>query len=281
MTRGSSDDQLTDFDVRIATHNGVSRRVYSLGDGPAVIVIAEMPGISPDVADFARKVAALGATAVMPSLFGVDGRDPRPSNLGVVGAATTMLGTLARACISREFTILASGKTSPAADWMRALAAEEHERCGGPGVGAVGMCFTGGFALAIATDERMLAPVVAQPSLPGALTPRLAHSIDVSPEDLRTVVARCERGLDVMGVRFCGDRMSPASRFRFLRELLGDSFLAIEIPDSAANPESPLPTPHSPLTVDLIDAPGEPTHDALTEVLEFLATRLGLVPGDR
>lgn len=274
------DDDLADFGVREAHHLGQTRRVYHLGAGPAVIVLAEMPGISPTVARFARRVAAAGATAVMPSLFGVDGRDPGPQARGKLGAATGLLATIARACISREFTVLATGATSPIVDWLRALAAEEHRRCGGVGVGAVGMCFTGGFALAMATDERLVAPVLAQPSLPFAITPGRARSIDLSPADLAAVSSRCARGLEVMGVRFDGDRMSPPARFDYLRQVLGDAFCGIELPDSCANPDSPLPTPHSPLTNDLIDQPGERTRDTLDEVIAFLQRRLAIPTAD-
>ncbi|MFC9980486.1 dienelactone hydrolase family protein [Gordonia sp. NPDC127522] len=273
-----ADDPLDDFDAEDVTLYGTTRRVHRLGSGPAVIVIAEMPGISPKVADVARRVAGAGATAVLPSLFGVDGRDPRPDTLGAVGSATNMLGTIARACITREFTILATGKTSPVASWLRALAAREHDRCGGPGVGAVGMCFTGGFALAMATDERMLAPVLSQPSLPFAVLPGRARAIDVSESDLALVQARCARGLEVMGLRFQGDRLVPGARFAYLRELLGDAFIGIELPDESANPDSMLPRPHSVLTEDLRDEPGQPTREAYDRVIDFFTAKLGLQP---
>ncbi|NDZ96456.1 dienelactone hydrolase [Streptomyces sp. SID6673] len=269
-----ADDSLDDFSVRDVTVGSTTRRVYTQGSGPAVIVIAEMPGISPKVADFARKVAGRGLTAVMPSLFGVDGRDPRPSNLGAVGAAQNMVGTIVRACISREFTVLATGKSSPVTDWLRGLAAEEHERCGGPGVGAVGMCFTGGFALAMAADDRLLAPVLSQPSLPFGVIPARNRSIDIGDADLARVKSRCAAGLQVMGLRFEGDPLSPRGRFDFLREQLGDAFLAVELPDSAANPDSMLPKPHSVLTEDLIDEPGQPTHDTREKVLDFFVEKL-------
>ena len=267
------DDPLDDFEVREAQYLGTSRRVYRIGSGPAVIVMAEMPGITPGVAGFARKVAARGCTAVMPSLFGVDGRDPHPASLGAVGAARNMFATMVSACVSREFTVLATRKTTPVAEWLRALARDEHQRCGGPGVGAVGMCFTGGFALAMATDEIMLAPVLSQPSLPFRPIGSAA-CIDTGDEDLATVKARCAAGLRVMGLRFEGDRIAPQGRFRFLREQLGDAFIAVELPDSAGNPDSMLPKPHSVLTEDLIDEPGEPTREALDQVLDFLADRL-------
>ncbi|MGV9713483.1 dienelactone hydrolase family protein [Gordonia sp. NPDC003424] len=273
-----ADDSLDDFTTDDFTTDeepvgSVTHRVYRKGTGPAVIVIAEMPGISPKVADFARAVAGRGLTAVMPSLFGVDGRDPDPANLGRLGATRNMMGTIARACISREFTVLATGKTSPIADWLRGLAAREHERCGGPGVGAVGMCFTGGFALAMATDDRLLAPVLSQPSLPFGIVPARSRSIDLNDADLARVRSRCAAGLQVMGLRFAGDRLSPGQRFEFLREQLGDAFLAVELPDDAANPDSYMP-PHSVLTEHLIDEPGQPTYDVREQVLEFLVTKL-------
>lgn len=269
-----SDDPLDDFEARDHTVDGVTHRVYTQGSGPAVIVIAEMPGITPKVADFARRVATRGLTAVMPSLFGVDGRDPSPANLGRVGATRHQLGTAVRACISREFTVLATGKSSPVADWLRDLAAYEHQRCGGPGVGAIGMCFTGGFALAMATDERLLAPVLSQPSLPFGIIGSRNRSIDLNDEELARVKTRCAAGLQVMGLRFEGDRMAPKERFAFLSEQLGDAFLAIELPDSAANPDAYMPAPHSVLTEHLIDEPGQPTYDAREQVLDFFVTKL-------
>ena len=271
-----ADDPLDDFTSERLTFGGSTRTVYRKGAGPAVIVISEMPGITPYVARFARRVADIGATAVMPSVFGVDGRDPHPENLGAIGAGVNLMGTMARACISREFTILATRKTSPLANWLRALAAHEHERCGGPGVGAVGMCFTGGFALAMATDDRMLAPVLSQPSLPFAGLPGRARAIDIGDDDLARVKTRCAAGLQVMGLRFDDDRLSPRARFDWLHEELGDAFVCVTLPNSSANPDSMLPQPHSVLCEDLIDEPGEPTHDALQQVLDFHRGKLEL-----
>lgn len=254
------------------TDRGRTRDVFRRGEGPAVIVLAEMPGITPKVIEFADRVVDLGCTAVLPHLFGTPGRDPNEG--GRFAGAVAMVGSLAPACISREFTVLTVGATSPVVEWLRALAANEHARCGGPGVGAVGMCFTGGFALAMAVDDRLVAPVMSQPALPLAVTRRRGRSIDLSPEDLATVGGRCAAGdLRVMGLRFEGDPLVPADRFAFLREQLGDAFVGIELPASAANSDSALP-PHSVLTEHLVDEPGAPTRDALDEVLDFLGRRL-------
>jgi dienelactone hydrolase len=269
-----ADDDLADFERTTFTHDGKTRAIFRKGTGPAVIVIAEMPGISPKVATFARKVSDIGCTAVMPHLFGDPGHDPVGG--GRRSAMTYALSSIVPACISKEFTVMATGKTSPVVTWLRALAKAEHERCGGPGVGAVGMCFTGGFALAMAADDRLLAPVLSQPSLPFATPLRKAnaHTIDISPADLAIVKNRCANdGLKVLGLRFKGDAFVPESRFQFLRDQLGDAFIAVELDDADANPDAMM-KPHSVLTEHLIDQVGTPTRQALDDVLELFRTRL-------
>ena len=269
-----SDDTLSDFERTTFTHDGTTRDVYRQGSGPAVIVIAEMPGITPKVADFARRVVGIGCTAVMPHLFGVPGREVSPQSMGKLKMAGAMASSAVPACISRDFTAFATGRTSPVISWLRALAASEHERCGGPGVGAVGMCFTGGFALAMAADDRLLAPVLSQPSLPIGLTRKSRHNIDICAADLAKVKRRCEdEGLEVLGLRFRGDRFVPPERFEFLREQLGDAFIGVELDDESAKPGTGVP-PHSVLTEHLIDEPGQPTRDALDRVLEHFRSRL-------
>ncbi|WP_433859292.1 dienelactone hydrolase family protein [Streptomyces kronopolitis] len=269
-----ADHDLTGFDRGTFTHDGTTRRLLRRGTGPAVIVMAEIPGITPKVLEFAARVADLGCTAVLPVLFGTPGRDAHPAAHGRLRSALYTAASMGKVCVSREFTVLATGRTSPVVSWLRALAAAEHERCGGPGVGAVGMCLTGGFALAMAADDRLLAPVLSQPSLPLALTRRRGAGIDLSAEDLAAVRGRCERGgLQVMGLRFRGDRLVPGDRFAFLRGTLGAAFTAVELDDSAAHPDAVLP-PHSVLTEHLIDAPGQPTRAALDAVLDLLRTRL-------
>jgi dienelactone hydrolase len=270
------DHDLHDYERTTFTHDGKTRTVFRKGTGPAVVVIAEMPGISPKVIEFADRVAAIGCTAVLPHLFGEPGRDPAAP--GRVRSVAYGLSSIVPTCISREFTVLATGRTSPVIGWLRALAADEHERCGGPGVGAVGMCFTGGYALAMATDERLLAPVLSQPSLPLPLTARTKRTIDISPADLEVVKGRCgAEGLQVLGLRFKTDRFVPAERFEFLAEQLGDAFVAVELEDADANPDAAM-SPHSVLTEHLIDETGQPTRAALDRVLDLFRTRLLTVP---
>ncbi|WP_431040875.1 dienelactone hydrolase family protein [Streptomyces sp. P1-3] len=269
-----ADHDLNGFDRDTFTHGGTTRRILRRGTGPAVIVMAEIPGITPKVLEFAERVAAIGCTAVLPVLFGTPGRGADPAVDGRLKSGRYLASSIWRVCVSREFTLLATGKSSAVVTWLRALAAHEHQRCQGPGVGAVGMCLTGGFALAMAADERLLAPVLSQPSLPLALTTSRAAGVDISAADLAAVRGRCERdGLRVMGLRFRGDRLVPGDRFAFLRRELGDAFTAVELDDSVANPGAAMP-PHSVLTEHLIDEPGQPTRAALDQVLDLFRTRL-------
>lgn len=269
-----ADHDLSGFERSTFTHGGTTRDVLRRGTGPAVVVMAEIPGITPKVLAFAEQVAAIGCTAVLPVLFGTPGLDPHPRAHGRLATARYAASTALKVCVSREFTLLATGRTSPVVGWLRALAAAEHDRCGGPGVGAVGMCLTGGFALAMAADERLLAPVLAQPSLPLAITTGLANTIDISAADLAAVKGRCERdGLKVLGLRFKSDTFVPGGRFDFLRRHLEDAFVAVELEDADANEDAVL-KPHSVLTEHLIDEPGQPTRAALDQVLDLFRTRL-------
>jgi dienelactone hydrolase len=268
-----ADDPLIDFTRESFSHMGISHPILRSGSGPAVIVMTEVPGITPRVAEFARRVRDLGLTAVLPDMFGTAGRDPNPAAHGLLSSAAYGVGAMARLCIGREFSMLAGPGASPITTWLRALGAAEHRRCGGPGIGAVGMCLTGGFALAMAADDHLLAPVLSQPATPVPVTRRRRAEIGIGTADLARIQQRCAQGLGVLGLRFRGDRLVPEERFASLRRQLGPTFVAVELDPEDANPDAPTP-PHSVLTEHLVDTPGHPTRQALDLVLEHLRTRL-------
>jgi dienelactone hydrolase len=254
-------------------HGEIAHDVYRKGKGPAVLILTEIPGISPYVLGFADHVVAIGCTAVLPDLFGTAGRDPWGG--GAAASLTYNLTAVARVCVAREFNVFAAGRSSPVIDFLRALGRQEHARSGGPGIGVVGMCFTGGFGLALAADAHVLAPVLSQPSLPVGLGSSQQHGIDSSEAQLDAVAERCARtGLEILGLRFKGDPLVPAQRFAFLRQRFGDAFIAIELEQRHGHPAAPLPRHHSVLTTDLIDAPGEPTRAARDRVLAMLRAKL-------
>jgi dienelactone hydrolase len=256
-----------DFERREMTFLGETRPVFVKGErGPAVIVMHEAPGLYPGVADFGRRVVAAGFRVFMPSLVGTPGR---PMGLGY------SLSTLARACVMREFTIMATRQNSPVTEWLRELARAAHEECGGPGVGAVGMCLTGGFALAMMVDDRMLAPVLSQPSLPFPVGAARRAGLHLGDQQLVTLRRRArEEGLTVLGLRFTGDPVCPKERFDHLRQELGAGFEAIEIDSSRGNPHGIPTSAHSVVTTDLVDREGHPTKVALDRVLSFFRERL-------
>lgn len=264
----TEDDALEDFAHREIALDGLTKRVHVAGAGPAVIVMAEMPGISPQVARFARWVRDAGLTVYLPSLFGRD---------GAVADAHEGAAVFKRACVSAEFRAFAGNASSPVTQWLRALARLAHQECGGPGVGAIGMCFTGNFALSMMLEPAMLAPVLCQPSLPL----KDPGGLEIAPDELTAVRQRLEReDLTVLAFRFEGDRICRAERFAAYAQALGERFVARVLPDSAANAEVPsffaqhVPFPHSVVTAHLIDAQGEPTVAARDEILSFFARRL-------
>jgi dienelactone hydrolase len=178
------------------------------------------------------------------------------------------------ACISREFKVLARNEASPVTIWLRALAREALRECGGPGVGALGMCLTGNFALAMMIDPAVQAPVLSQPSLPFPISKSHRRALHLAPEQLEVVKQRVRDGCPVLGLRFTNDFTCPRERFERLREELGDGFEAIEIDSSPGNPHGISPRAHSVLTMDLVDRDGHPTKQALERVLAFFRARL-------
>jgi dienelactone hydrolase len=256
--------ELAGFERATFAHGGLKHDVYRAGSGPAVVVIHELPGIHPGVVELAGRLVAAGYTVFLPSLFGRPGEPP---------AAAAIVRSIVRVCVAREFAKLAD-RTSPVATWLRALAVEAHGECGGPGVGAIGMCFTGGFALAMAVEPEVLAPVLSQPSLPAPITERKRAAVGLDDADLARVKQRAQHGLGVLGLRFTADKGCPRARFETLRRELGERFEGIEIDSSSGNPYRIHARAHAVLTVDLVDHPGHPTRAALERVMAFLAERL-------
>jgi dienelactone hydrolase len=243
-------DVLDGWRVGEFTAAGLTRPTYRRGEGPGVIVIHEIPGVTPLVTRFANEVVDRGFTVVMPSLVGTPGK--APSN-------AYAMQQMAKVCIAREFTSFALNQTSPIIAWLRALARNLHQEVGGPGVGAVGMCFSGGFALGMMVDDIMLAPVLSQPSMPLPIGKARGADLNLSPDDAAAIAERAAAGCQVLGLRFTGDKL-VGDRFASLRELLGDAFIAVELPSSKA-------TDHSVLTE-------QRDEQSVARVLDFFVEKL-------
>lgn len=254
------------YDASAFSHDGLTRRLFTRGSGPGIVVMHEVPGIYDAVLGFADRLVDAGFRVYLPELVGEAGK---PFSNGYA------LRAIARACIAREFHVLASRRSSPITDWLRALARQAHAECGGPGVGCIGMCLTGNFGLAMMVDREVMAPVLSQPSLPFPIGRARREALHVSDEDLAVVRRRvAEEGCRVLGLRFTEDPMCPPERFARLRRELGEGFEAIEIDSSEGNAHGIPATAHSVVTKDLVDEAGHPTREALDRVLAFFAERL-------
>ncbi len=258
-------NDIGDFTRRDFTFGGKTKPVLTTGDsGPAVIVLHEIFGFTPSLARFCRWVRDAGMRVYAPILLGT----PDAANQSTISP-----WRIAGLCVSHEFTLFRNNRSSPIVDWLKPLAHQAHGECGGPGVGVIGMCLTGGFALSMAVDPVVVAPVLSQPSMPV----RDPAALDISPADLAVVKARTADGLCIRGYRFDGDTLSRPERFATLRREFGPAFTGVELPDASGNPagfRSQGKPPHSVVTGDLVDTAGEPTRAAADEIIAFFKSAL-------
>lgn len=243
------------------------RPVYKRGSGPAVIVIHEMPGLHPLVVRFADRIVEAGMTVYMPSLFGDPGREVTAGY-----AVSTILKTL---CIRREFNAWSTDRSSPIVDWLRALAKQAHKDCGGRGVGAVGMCFTGNFAMAMMTEPAVVAPVMSQPSMPMPMGEARKGAMGLSPDEVASAKRRFEdEGLSAICLRFKGDTLVPTARIDTFKRTFGEAMEVIDLDDADGRMALGRPHPHSVLTINLQDDdPDGPTRKAEARVIAFFKER--------
>ena len=257
------------------------RQVFRKGNGPAVVLMHELPGMIPSCVDLARRIAAAGFTVYMPLLFGEpDTPFSIPGTLGFVG----------QVCISQEFYCFAKQQSSPITQWLRALCRKAHDDCGGPGVGVIGMCLTGGFVLSLMADTSVIAPVASQPSLPISITPAHKRALGISETELEQAQARARAGVPLLALRFSEDTTSPAERMESLRETFGgtpevvqedeqlcwkrgNAIETIEIKSGPGNPFNISKTSHAVLTLAYREA-GHPAHTVFERVIEFMRSQM-------
>lgn len=257
---------LTGWTAEPFTGGGYTHDVYRRGDGPGVVLIPEIPGIHPGVLGLGNHLVDNGFTVAIPSLFGEPGRGKDPAYVA---------STIARACVAREFAALATNKQRPVAVFLRALARDLNKATPGKGVGVIGECFTGGFALAAAVDDSVLAPVLSQPSVPFPLTPRQRRDAGVSELELNAFKDRADNeGLCAIGLRFSEDKLAPGERFKTLKDRLGDAFEVIEINSKSGNEHGFSRLAHSVLTDEVREVDGQPAYEARKRVVEFFNERL-------
>ncbi len=252
---------IASFDNEPFPHDGISHTLYTKGKGPGVVLIHELPGLTKECVHLANRIVDAGYRVYMPLLFGKP--EKKATNVNLM-----------RVCISREFTVLAKHRSSPIVRWIKAICEKAHKECGGPGVGAIGMCLTGNFTISLMADPIMLAPVSCQPSLPFPFGKERKSSVAVSPEEIDKAKKRATEGQDLMCFRFSCDKTSPEVRFNKLANEFGPSFKGMQIDSAPGNPHGIRRKAHSVLTADFVDQAGHPTREAMDRVLAFFEERL-------
>lgn len=222
---------LPGYDSFVFAGPGKKRTVYHRGEGPGVILVHELPGMSEACVCLGNEIAERGFCVYLPLLFG------RP-NHSLEGAWN--LARIARFCITREFRLFAKHEQGGFAEWLRALCRKVHEDRGGKGVGVMGMCLTGGFALSAVVEPKVMAAVASQPALPMTIFPlpgneRRRSSSGISEKDLDLIADRTQGGLPIIGFRFTEDPWCTVKRFDSLERRLGKNFERYEISSGKEN----------------------------------------------
>lgn len=234
---------------------GIVHDVYVVGTGPqkpAVVLMHELPGLTPQCIELAQRLRDAGFVVYLPLLLGEPGK-------------RAMLMNSLRLCVRREFLRFSTRADFPITFWLRALGREVSDQHGARPIGVIGMCLTGGFVLSMIADTHVLAGVSCQPSYPVAFPRTLERSLDVSGKDTGNM--RCR----VLGLRFENDRFSPPERFDFMKAQLGDRFNAITLPSDTRCIKR---SAHSVLTEAFEPWPGHPTREAYDLVVSFLHGQL-------
>ena len=253
---------LDGWSVTPFTGAGLTHDVYEKGAGPGVVLIPEIPGMTPEVLGLAQHLVDNGFTVAVPSPFGVPGRE---ASVGYT------LNTLRKVCVSAEFRAFALNAHRPITDYLRAVAADLATRTPGAGVGVIGMCFTGGFALATAIEGSVLASVLSQPAVPFPTSRSRRIDPGASNEDMNAIAARTQTdGLCLLGLRFSEDSSAPRTRFASLKTKLGDAFEVIELDSSSGNPDGYSTGAHSVLTSEVRETPPNSAYETRQHVVEFL-----------
>ena len=257
---------LTGWSCEPFTAAGFTYDVYRKGQGPGVVLIPEMPGVHPGVLALGNYLVDDGFTVVIPSLYGTP---------GAPGIRPATVPILLRGCVAKEFAAFATNKERPISHYLRALARDLKQKAGGKGVGVIGQCFSGGFALAAAVDDSVLAPVLSQPSVPMPLTAKQKRDPGLSEGEMKVIEKRvADEGLCALGLRFSGDPMAPKERFKTLKDRLGDAFEVIELDSSRGNSDGFGRMAHSVLTLEVREVEDQPAYEARKRVVQFLKERL-------
>jgi len=235
-------------------HDGRARTVYTRasagGPGPGVLIMHELPGMVRECVALADHIASKGFTVFLPLLFG---------DANIEFSKVKTIEYFAQLCVSREILLFAENEDSPLTVWLRALARDIRRRCpAGRGIGVIGLCLTGGFAVNLMVEDVVEAPVASEPALPLTTFGAREDALGVSPETLNAAIGRArDRAVPLQCYRYRNDKRSPAAKFERLKQEFGAAFDGYQVTGDK----------HSVLTIDLDEV-------ARDRVVDFLRKRL-------
>ena len=239
------------FTAPLASGHAVTKDIYARGEGPPVVLIQELPGIGPETLRLADRLVAADFRVFLPHLF------------GPLEEVSTVGNTFRMFCLWREFRIFRRRRSSPVVDWLRALCRAVRQREGAAGVGVIGMCLTGNFAISLMGDDNVLAAVASQPGLPIGS----AAGLHLSPEEIAAARNRIDQTAPMLALRFAGDPLVREERFQCLAETFNNDRARIRLRTLPGEG-------HSVLTLDFVDEAGHPTAEALQEVIDYFIQQL-------
>jgi dienelactone hydrolase len=240
------------FTAACSNGTSISHDVYRIGSGAPVVIIQELPGIGPETMRLADEFVAHGFEVVLPHLFGP---------LEKISTA----GNLVRVfCMRKEFHLFENNRASPIVDWLKALCRDVKSEGQHRGVGVIGMCLTGNFAISLMGDESVLAAVSSQPSMPLMK----ASELHMSADEINAVRKRIDATAPMHAYRFEGDPMCTAVKYRAIDKAFNHDGVTRVVTHTLPGKG------HSVITLDFVDEQGHPTRQALDEILSYFSTQL-------
>ncbi len=242
----------TSFTAPTQTGKSITHDIYTIGKGAPIVIVQELPGIGKETLRLADKFVAQGFQVILPHLFGP---------LEQISVAGNLFRVF---CMRKEFHLFKSNKSSPIVDWLKALCRKVKQENGVKGVGVIGMCLTGNFAISLMGDDSVLAAVSSQPSMP-----ILKHkSLHMSAEEIAEIKVNIDKTAPMLAYRFEKDTMCTADKFQCIQHVFNvatkERVKMTTLPGKG----------HSVLTLDFVDKEGHPTHDALQEVIQYFSKQL-------
>jgi dienelactone hydrolase len=235
------------------SHGSITHDVYREGEGPAVVLMHELPGMTPGCLRAATRIVECGFRVYLPLFFG------HPNEYSITdGIFSTVL------CIRHEFNVFTTHGKSPIAEWLRELCRRADDECGYRGVGLIGMCLTGNVVLSVMLEPSVSVPVMCEPSLP------FLHkaSLGAPEEDIEDAKQRA-KDAPILAFRFASDNKCPKERFDTLRNTFKENICTVEIPTGPENPFDIPGNAHSVLSGDYPNQcdPNHPVQHAFDEIL--------------